>query len=402
MRDYRRLWTGTASSNLADGVTFVALPLLAVTLTRDPVEISALTVAYTVARLLSVLGIGVLVDRVDRRLLLQGASFSRGALFAVLTMLVVSGHLSMVALYAVYALMGVLETLADGAAVAILPQVVPTARLDRANSQITGTQVVVDEFLGPPLGGFLVGLATFAPSLLTTAALTVAGLAYLGLRGSYALPASQENQGVAHQVTHSARWTWRNGLLRTLVVVGGLASVGYMIPFSYLVLYTREVLGLGPTGYGLLLSVSAVGGVLGSIVAAPVRRRVGYCATTAGALLVGAASFAVISVVDALWVVGVALSLYIAHAVVWNVMSASMRQKATPAAMMGRVGAVGRFVSITGLAVGAGLGGLLARHLGYQAPFAVAAVFFAVGALLVVLARRHVAGFDDDRPGEQP
>ena len=67
MSDYRKIWTGNASSNLADCVTFVALPLLAVTLTQDPLEISALSVAYTVPRLLSVLGIGVLVDRVDRR-----------------------------------------------------------------------------------------------------------------------------------------------------------------------------------------------------------------------------------------------------------------------------------------------------------------------------------------------
>ncbi|MEH3067552.1 MAG: MFS transporter [Aeromicrobium erythreum] len=395
MSDYRKIWTGNASSNLADGVTFVALPLLAVTLTQDPLEISALSVAYTVPRLLSVLGIGVLVDRVDRRRLLQAASFSRGVLFAALTTLVVSGHVSMVALYVVYALMGVVETLADSAAVAILPQAVPAAGLDRANSQITGTQVVIDEFVGPPLGGFLFGLAAFAPSLLNAVAFTMAGLAYLSLRGHYTLPPPQEHRRFTQQISDGTRWAWRHELVRTLVVVGGLACVGYMIPFSYLVLYAKEVLGLGPEGYGLLLSVSAVGGLLGSLVAAPLRRRLGYCTTTVGALLVGAASFAVIALVDQVWVVGIALATYIAHSVVWNVMAVTVRQKVTPTDMMGRVGAVGRFVGIAGLAAGAALGGLLARHLGYTAPFAVAAGFFVLGAVLVAGARRSFAVVED-------
>ena len=397
MNDYRRIWTGNASSNLADGITFVALPLLAATLTGDPVQIAALSVFYTVPRLLSVLGIGVLIDRVDRRLLLYLASFSRGLLFAALTVLVFTDTVSMVALYLVYAFMGIVETLADSAAVAILPQAVEPTGLDRANSQIAGTQVVVDEFVGPPLGGFLFGLAAFAPSLLTTVAFIAAGIAYVGLRGSYALPAATEaspRPRFTRQISDGARWAWQHVLVRTLIVVGGLASIGYMIPFSYLVLYADEVLGLGPTGYGLLLSGSAVGGLVGSLVAAPLRRRFGYCWTVVGALGVGAVSFAVIAMTDKLWVVGVALATYIAHSVVWTVMAASVRQKVTPTDMMGRVGSVGRLVGIGGLAAGAGLGGVLARHIGYQAPFAVAAGFFLLCIVVVLLARGEFRTFE--------
>lgn len=253
MNDYRRIWLGNASSNLADGINFVALPLLAATLTDNPAHIAALSVAYTLPRLLSVLGIGVLVDRLDRRRLLYLASFSRGVLFAVLTLLVIAGATSMPLLYLVYAVMGVIETLADSTAVSILPQAVPAAQLDRANSQIAGTQVVIDEFVGPPLGGFLFGVAVFAPSLLNTVAFVLAGVAYLGLRGTYRLPAPEANQtgqGFTHQIRDGMRWAWGQVLVRTLILVGGLASVGYMIPFSYLVLYADKVLGLTPTGYG--------------------------------------------------------------------------------------------------------------------------------------------------------
>ncbi|WP_052850523.1 MFS transporter [Streptomyces avicenniae] len=407
MDDYRKIWAGNASSNLADGVTFVSLPLLAATLTEDPVAIAGLSIAYTLPRLLSVLGIGVLVDRVDRRKLLYGAGFSRGALFAVLTLVVLSDTTTLTVLYMVYAVMGVIETLADSAAVAILPQAVPAERLDRANAQIAGTQVVVDEFVGPPLGGFLFGLAAFAPSLLNTCVFLLAALAYVRLRGAYRLPEPQhggERQRFVRQVREGAAWAWSNVVVRTLIAIGGLASVGYMIPFSYLVLYAEEVLGLDSTGYGLLLSASAVGGLLGSVVAAPVRRRIGYSGTVIGALLVGAMSFAVIAVSDSVWVVGFFLAAYIGHAVVWNVMAASIRQKVTPAAMMGRVGSVGRLVGIGGLSAGAGLGGVLAARWGFQTPFAVAAGCFVLCALLMVAAIAHFRAFehaDESGVGEE-
>lgn len=399
MNDYRKIWTGSAASNLADGVTFVALPLLAATMTDEPLKIAALSVAYTVPRLLSVLGIGVVVDRFDRRKLLYWANFSRSALFAGLTALVLTETTTLIALYVVYAVMGVVETLSDSTAVAVLPQAVPSSQLDRANSQITGTQVVIDEFLGPPLGGFLFALAAFAPSLLNVCAFFLAALAFFGLRGTYTLPAPADpgpRPSFVQQVRDGIAWAWSNPIVRTLIVIGGLASIGYMIPFSYLVLYAGDGLGLGPTGYGLLLSASAVGGVLGSLVAAPVRRRIGYRWTITAALIVGAGSFAAIAVVENVWAVGFLLATYIGHAVVWNIMAVSIRQKITPAAMMGRVGSVSRLIGIGGLAIGAGLGGLLATWFGYQTPFAVAAGFFGLCLGLMALASGHFRRFERD------
>ena len=113
MNDYLKIWIGSAASNLADGVTFVALPLLAATMTDEPFKIAALSIAYTVPRMLSVLGIGVVVDRLDRRKLLYWANFSRSTLFAGLAALVFTGTTTLIALYLVYAAMGVVETLSD-------------------------------------------------------------------------------------------------------------------------------------------------------------------------------------------------------------------------------------------------------------------------------------------------
>lgn len=158
---------------------FAWVAVVALTITHDPVQVAALSVAYTILRLLSLLGIGVVIDRVDRRRLLYLGNFSRGLLFAVLTALVFTETTSMLALYLVCAIMGIIETMVDGAAVSILPHMVPTDRLDHANSQKASAQVVIDEFIGPPLGGFLFGLAIFMPTLLSAVVFIAAGMIYL-------------------------------------------------------------------------------------------------------------------------------------------------------------------------------------------------------------------------------
>ncbi|MFG3256302.1 MFS transporter [Streptomyces sp. NPDC048172] len=405
--EYRRIWTGNAASNLADGVTFVALPLLAADLTDAPAAVAGLPLAYTVPRILAVLGAGVLIDRADRRVLLHLSNFCRAAVFGVLTALVATEQATLVALYAVSVVMGVAETLSDNTVFAVLPRAVPEDGLDKANARLTGAQLVIDEFLGPPLGGLLFAAAAFAPPGLVTLAFLAAGVSYFLLKGDYGRdrdapgPGTESGSrtgvaGVLGDIREGAAWTWRHALVRTTVVIGALASVGYMIPFSYLVLYAHDVLGLGPTGYGVLLSASALGGLAGAWGAARLRARVGYGWAIVAALALGSVSFAVIALTTHLAVVAVALAAYIGHAALWNVLAASVRQKATPDALRGRVIATTRLLSFCGLALGSLLGGWLAGALGLRAPFLVAGGLFAVAVVVALAGLRHFRAWEEE------
>lgn len=395
--EFRRIWLGNAASNLADGVTFVTMPLLAAALTQDPLSVAGLSVAYAVPRILTVLGVGVLVDRSDRRRLLVLANISRAAMFAVLTVLVAAGAAPLVVLYLVYASVGIIETVSDTSAFAVLPQAIAATDLDRANSRIAGTQVVIDEFVGPPLGGLLVGVAAFAATGLTAAAFLVAAASFLALRGTYTQPLpdpATPAPTVRAAIREGAVWTARHPVVRTLAVIAALASIGYMIPFSYLVLYADDVLGLDATGYGLLLSFSALGGLAGSWLAGRLRRLLGYGWSIVAALGLGSASFVVVSATSNVVVVAIALAAYICHAVIWNVLAASVRQQAIPAELMGRVSAVTRLLTLLGLAVGAVLGGTLAGLLGFRTPFLVAGCVFLAAGLVCLLALPHLRAWE--------
>lgn len=382
--EFRRIWFGNASSNLADGVTFVAMPLLAATLTRDPLLISGLSAAYAVPRIIAVLFAGVMIDRGDRRRLLHLSNYSRALVFALLAVLILSDLLTLPTLYLAFALVGIIETVSDSSAFAVLPQAVPARGLDRANSQIAATQIVVDEFVGPPVGGFLFGLAPVAPIIANAFSFLGAGMGYQALRGDYRQE-YESGPSMVEEIREGAVWLWRNHIVRTLVAVGAVASIAYMIPFSYLVLYSSEVLGLDPTGYGLLLAFSALGGLLGAWSASRMREVLGYCRSIVIALTTGAASFVTIFFVDHLVVVAVALAVYIWHSVVWNVLASSMRQKITPNRLMGRVGSVSRLLGLSGLAAGALIGGALASLVDLAFPFLVAGALFLLIAIMCLV-----------------
>jgi predicted MFS family arabinose efflux permease len=391
---FRALWGANALSNLADGLVFVTMPLVAAGLTDDPRGVAGLATTYALVRLLVALPVGVYVDRLDRRTLIVVANALRGVAVLGLAVAIQSGVASLAVLYAVMAVVGVLESAADGAAVAVLPSLVPRDRLDRANARITGTQLVADEFVGPPLGGILFALAAAVPVYATGGLWVAAGAVALALpRRTREVPLAAETAvatappSVFREAAEGVRWLAGHRVVGSLALIGGLASVGYMLPFSVLVLFAGERLGLDAVGYGVLLAASALGGLAGSGIAAPLRTRLGSRWTITVALTLGAASLAGLAVTRDPFIAGVLLALYILHAVVWSICATTLRQRLVPADLLGRVGAAGRVVSLLGLAAGSALGGVLATS-GIALPTVAGAVVFTGCAVLAVVALR--------------
>jgi len=382
-RNYRKLWAGNAASNFGDGVSFVAIPLLATALTNDPIAVAGLTAVYSAARFVTVLPIGVFVDRLDRRTLLWVANLIRSLLLVALALLIAGGSGSVMALYVVYTLIGLLETAADNSALSILPSLVGGKELDKANSQISATQLIADEFVGPPLGGLLFATAMALPIAVMGSAYAAAGLFFLAMKGNFqATRPRGPSASLRREVVDGASWLARHRLLRSLAVVSGLASIAYMMPFSILVLFATETLGLNSAEYGVLLAASAIGGLLGSMIVASLRRKIGYAALTTGSLVLGSVSLFATFLTDSPLVAGLALAVYILHAVLFNVSVSSVRQRLVPDVLRGRVNSVLKLFGLAGLAIGAGLGGMFATVFGLAVPFLAGSLLFIVCALL--------------------
>ncbi|MGH3652534.1 MFS transporter [Glutamicibacter sp.] len=392
-RGFGVLWAANALSNLADGLAFIALPLLAASLTSDARLIAGLPLGYAVVRMLFALPIGVWVDRFERRGLLSAANILRGlALLALASCFQFDGA-NLLLLYLAMALISVLEGICDSAAVAILPQLELPGNLDRANSKIAATQLLADEFAGPPLGGVLFAAAAAVPLYSIGGLWTAAGLIALALpRGRARSIAAGERSYLWTEAREGISWLAKHRVVGALALIGGLASVGYMLPFSILVLFARERLGLDSAGYGMLLAFSAVGGLLGSAIAPKLRRVLGFKKLIVSSLALGALSLGVLSFAASAILAGIMLALYIMHAVIWNICSLSLRQQLVPENLMGRVSAAGKVLGLLGLALGAAAGGLLGT-ISLALPVAAGAVVFAFCALQALSKLERATGY---------
>src|SRR5262245_20645383 len=104
---FQILWAATGGSNLGDGIGLVVLPLLAASLTRDPVLIAGVATAQRLPWLLFTLVSGVLVDRADRRALQRATNFFRALVLGALGAAVLFGWASIPLLFGVALLLGV-------------------------------------------------------------------------------------------------------------------------------------------------------------------------------------------------------------------------------------------------------------------------------------------------------
>jgi MFS family permease len=365
---------------MADGVAFVAIPLVATSITTNPTLIAGLALVYSAVRMLLVVPVGVIVDRVDRRLLMWLPNVLRGLILLALSLAFAAGLQSLLLLYIAFALVGVMEIAADNAAISVLPDLVDAEDLDRANGRIATAQLIADEFVGPPFGGFLFALAVAAPLAATGALYAAAGLLFLAIprqsRPADAGESAVDRPSMWRDAAAGAMWIRGHQLLLGLAVTGGLASVAYMMTFSIIVLYATDTLDVSATGYGVILAVSSLGGLLASVSTAKMRQVVGYRFLVPGALALGAITMLGLYFTTSPYVAGLLLAAYIFHVTVWNICVVSLRQRLVPDEMRGRQNSLFKLSGLVGLVVGAAIAGPIASATGLAAPFGIAGLIF--------------------------
>ena len=369
--DFAKLWTANAVSNLGDGITLVAGPLLAATLTRDPRLIAGLAVAQRLPWLLFSLVSGALVDRLDRRRLMVRVDAARAVAIGLLGVAVLADAATLPLLYAVFFALGSAETLFDNAAVSILPAVVPRDQLARANGRLLGVQMVANELAAPPLGGLLFAAAAALPFLLDAGSFAAAAALIAAMGGSFRVerPEGAAPTTLRSEIAEAVRWLARHRLLRILAVAIALMNLTLSAALSILVLYAQERLGLGSVGYGLLLSSVAVGGISASLVAERVIGWLGPATTMRLGLVIESSTHLVLALARSPYLVGAVFALFGFHAMTWSVISVSLRQELIPARLLGRVNSAYAVFGFGSVSLGAVAGGVLAARFSLTTPF---------------------------------
>ncbi|WP_374225245.1 MFS transporter [Micromonospora sp. C95] len=371
-----RLWSASAVSNLADGIVKIALPLVAVGYTRSPVLVAGVATAFSLPWLLFALPAGALADRLDRRRVMLAANTLRAALIGGLALAAAFDSGSIWLLYLVALGLGMAETLYDTSAQSILPQVVTRDQLPRANGRLAAVELAANQFVGPPLAGFLiaagVALALAGPAVLWA----VAVAALLLVAGRFRIERGEPTTMRA-DIAEGLRFLWRHRLLRTLATMVGTSNFITSGIFAVLVLYAvgpDSAVGLTEPGYGILLTSVAAGIVLGSVATARIEQRLGRSRTLALSVLAMAAVVGVPALSTNPFVIGAVFFVGGILLATWNVITISLRQRITPDRLLGRVNSGYRMLAWGSMPAGALVGGLLAEVFGLRAVFAIMGV----------------------------
>jgi MFS family permease len=383
--NYWKLWASSAVSNLADGVFYIALPLLAVRLTDSPALIAGLAFSQRLPWLLFVLVAGALADRLDRRRTMVLVTLLRAGIAGLLAGSVFLGFENLVLLYAVGLLLGIGETLFDTASQSMMPNVVRRDQLATANGRLYAVEIITNQFVGPPLGGLLVAVAMVSAFGLSAVGWVVAALFLLLIAGSFRPVREGPPQHIGSDIAEGLRYLLGHRLLRTLAAMVGVMNLFSSAAFAIFVLYAVAPgpMGLSEPEFGVLLTSGALGSTLGSVYASRLVTRFGRARLLVAAIVASALSFAAPALTANPFAVGAAFAIGGSAGVVWNVITVSFRQGIIPDRLLGRVNSVYRLLAWGTMPIGALLGGLLGELFGIQVVFGVSAVAI----LLLLLAR---------------
>lgn len=397
---YWRQWSASAISNLGDGVGFVAMPLLALSLTADERLLALTTFATFVPWIFLAIPVGVVVDRFDRQSLMVAANVIRIAVFTVVAAGAIDGWLSIWALFALLVVVGSCEVLFDSTAQAFLPMLVDADDLARANGYLFAAEIVAGSIAGLALGAFLFDLSPGLPFSTNAASFAVAAalIASIRVRRTPHDQGRQHRSGALvddHRLRAGIAWLRGEPVLVTLAALFTITNLGLMFGQGIFVKYAFVELGLGSLEYGILLAITAMGAASGGLAGHRVISRLGLRASIIVPFTVFGPAQVIIGLAPAAWIVA-AVGFAMGFAITtWNVATVTVRQRIIPSERFGRVNAVYRWLGAVASAAGVATGGFVAYATNLRMPFLVGGVIAMSAA--IVFAKPVLSGLTPER-----
>ena len=364
---FRNLFTANLASSLGDGIARIAAPLLAVRLTNDPLLIAGVGALALLPWLFFAIPAGILIDRIDRRRALALANGVRTALAGVLLALTWTGSLTIWWLYVVIFVYGAFETVYDGAMRAVVPSVVARPNLPSANARIEGGELVVQNFFSGPFTSILFAVSALIPLGVNTAVFALAGaLAFFLPAAAAGRHTTDEPNGEPavrwhRQLADGFRFLVGNRMLVKLWLLSTFMGIAANVATAVWALFVLEGLGVPEAWFGVFMLSGAVGGILGSMVAARLKSWLGAGTVMAITNVTASLAFLFVGLVPAIWSAALGFAVSSASITIWNVLVMSLRQSIIPSRLLGRVHGTWRTLLWGAMPFGALLGGLLGR-----------------------------------------
>ncbi|MFC7432554.1 MULTISPECIES: MFS transporter [unclassified Agrococcus] len=383
---FARLWVGEGTSQLGAQLAGLAMPIVAVTLLQaTDAEMGYLAAAQTAAFLVVGLPAGAWLDRMRKRHVMIAADLVRAAAVAVIPLLAILGHLELWHLVVVGAVVGVATVFFDVGYQSFVPVLVDDEHVGDANGVLEATAQTM-RLGGPALAGVLLSVLS-APFVLlaNVAGFLVSVLALSGIRDREVVRPRAERRHLLVEIGEGLRFVAASDLLRRIVATVALSNLGSTIVFTLLPIAILRILEIDPAVYGVILSIGAVGGLLGSLAASRIARWIGEGPAITWSTVVFAVSAVLLPLAVLVPEASVALliageAIFGFTVLVFNIVQVTARQRLCPKPLLGRMNASIRTVVWGVMPIGALVAGALGTAFGTVAAMWVGV---AIGALAV-------------------
>jgi MFS family permease len=364
---FNRLFSASVISNLSDGLLAVAAPLLAISLTKDPVLISLLSAFVMLPWLLFAIPIGLIVDRSNKRLLITFTNSIRFITAGLVALAISTDTITIYWLLLATFLIGTCEVATDTATQSLIPVILEKKNFEKANSRLNIAETVIQNFIGAPLSGFLYATAIVLPFILNSLGFLIAAIfvfmipAHLIAHSSSDPENKEEKKSFVYEIKFGLNYLWNDRPLRRLVATTTSLGFFYSLSTSTLILFITQTLGLQAKYFGVFMAAVGSGAVLGALVTPWLSKKFGRGLILAIAIFVSSITVIFQGLSPNYWVLGVVDFISSFSITIWNILLMSCYQVLIPAELYGRIHGARRTFVWGVMPIGAFLGGVIAK-----------------------------------------
>jgi MFS family permease len=293
---FRSIWIASLASNLGTWMQNVGAAWLMTAIAPSPIFVALVQAASNLPLFLLALPAGALADVVDRRRLLLWSLAWLCVSAGLLGALTMTGHETPGALLALTFAIGVGSAFVAPAFQAIVAELVPREELPAAVS-LNGISMNLGRAAGPALGGLVVAAAGAGATFVLNAASFVTVLIAIALWKRPPREGRLPPEDLFGAMRAGVRYVRHSHDLQIVLWRCGVFVLPASALWALLPLHARETLGLGATGYGVLLGCFGIGAVISGVALPYARARLGAEGLASGAAFVFAATNIVLGIV---------------------------------------------------------------------------------------------------------
>jgi len=395
-RNYMLLWGGQVVSTVGSSASQIIYPLLILALTDSPAAAGIAASLHALPYLLFSLPVGALVDRWDRKRVMIWSDLGRAAAVASIPVAMAFEVLSLTQIYVVSFVEGTLFVFFNLAEVTALSRVVQPAALPQAAAQNEAAFGIAN-IVGPSFGTVLFqSIGRAAPFVADAVSFLVSAISVALIKGDFRRAQQAPARHLITEIVEGLRWMWSSPLIRAMAfLTGGLNLVGAATPLILIVI--GKQLGASTAQIGLIFSIGAIGGIVGSLVGGQIQRRFSFTQVIVSVVWMDAVLFALYGFVSKFVFLGIISALIWTLSPIYNVVQFSYRLALIPDQLQGRVNSAFRLLAFGFNPLGAALSGWLLEYAGTTVAvtaFALWGFTLAVGATLN-RSVRHARPFRD-------